>query len=149
MKIFKTVDKILAGFGNIRAMERTHVDTYTENKIENIEGEKIAESENGELWISFQELGGYNFLNTTILSGINIKTLKGGKLFFLGNNNEDFILDTDSTQLESDFSNVSNRWITNISYSVNEENIDFIKEKKFSQLRFEFKKKAINFNIIK
>ena len=58
-------------------MERTHVDTYTENKIENIEGEKIAESEYGELWISFQELGGYNFLNTTILSGTNIKTLKG------------------------------------------------------------------------
>jgi len=148
MKILKTVDKILAGFGNIRAMERTNVDTYTENKIENIEGEKIAESENGELWITFQELGGYYFMNTTILSRINIKTLKGGKLFFLGNI-EEFILDTDDTQLESDFSNVSNRWMTSISYGITEKEIDFIKKKEFSKLRFEFKKKFINFSVIK
>lgn len=148
MKIFKTVDKILAGFGNARAMERTHVDTHTENKIENIEGEKIAESENGQLWVSFQELGGYYFLNTTILSKINIKTLKGGKLIFLGDS-EELILDTDDTQLESDFSNVSNRWMANINYCITEKDIAFIQKKQFSELQFEFKKKSINFNFIK
>jgi hypothetical protein len=147
MKIFKTIDKVLAGFGNIRAMERNHVDTYTENRIESIEGEKIAESQYGELWISFQELGGYHFLNTTILSRINIKTLKGGTLKFLGNNME-FILDTDNTQLESDFSNVSSRWISNINYGLTEKDIDFIQKKEYSKLCFQFKKKSLEFNVI-
>ncbi len=43
MKIFKIIDQILADFGNIKALQRTYVDTYTENKIKNIEGDKIAD----------------------------------------------------------------------------------------------------------
>lgn len=148
MKIFKTVDKILAGFGNVKAMQRTHVDTFTEDKIENIDGVKIATSESAALWVYFQELGGYYFLNTTILSGTNIKTLKGGKLVFYGNGLE-FVLNTDDTQLESDFSNVSNRWMTSISYAITEKDIDYIKKKEYTDLRFEFKKKTIRFTVIK
>lgn len=44
---FKTKDKILAALGNMRAMRRLHVDTYTEEKIKNISGVKIAESKKG------------------------------------------------------------------------------------------------------
>ena len=148
MKLFKTIDTILASFGNIRAMQRTHVDTYTENEIKNIEGEKIAASENGQLWVTYQELGGFTFLNTTILSKINIKTLKGGKLIFFRENNT-FILPSDITQIESDFSNISNQWMTKISFVITENDLEFIKKREFSKVRFEFKKKTISFNVVK
>jgi len=148
MKLFKVIDNILASFGNIRAMQRTHVDTYTENEIDNIVGEKIAESENGQLWISYQELAGFNFLNATILSRINIKTLKGGTLIFSGESNE-FILPSDITEIESDFSNVSNRWLTKISYNVTENDLELIQKREFNKIRFEFKKKSITFYSIK
>lgn len=60
MSIFRKIDKVLGAFGNIKAMERTHVDTYTENLIENIKGHKIAESVDGQLWADFQELAGFD-----------------------------------------------------------------------------------------
>jgi len=145
MKLLKTIDNILASFGNIRAMRRTHVDSYTENEMNNIVGEIIAESESGQLFISYQELAGFNFLETTILSRINIKTLKGGKLIFSGGEKE-FILPSDTTEIESDFSNVSNRWMTKISYNISEQDIELIKNKEFSKIKFEFKKKLIIFN---
>mgnify|MGYP003642168719 FL=1 len=56
MKIFKAIDKVLARFGNIKAMERNHVDTFTENLITSIKGNKIAESKFGQIYISYQNL---------------------------------------------------------------------------------------------
>ena len=58
-------------------MERLHVDTFTEDKINNIEGDKIAESREGQLYCGATELNGYLFLETIMLSGVNIKTFNG------------------------------------------------------------------------
>lgn len=149
MGIFKKIDKVLGAFGNIRALERTHVDTYTENLIQNnIEGKKIAESIDGQLWINFQELAGFDFMESTILSRNNIKTFDGAKLILNGENNN-LTLESDITEIESDFSNVSNRWMTKVSFVVNQDNITFIKENKASEIKFEYKKKSITFKVIK
>ncbi len=148
MSIFKKIDKVLGAFGNIRALERTHVDTYTENLIQNIAGQKIAESVDGQLWIDFQELAGFDFLESTILGRTNIKTFDGGKLILRGEN-ESLTLNTDITEIVSDYSNVSNCWLTKISYVVSKDNIKFIEEKKPDVIRFEYKKKSIAFKVIK
>ena len=148
MSIFRKIDKVLGAFGNIRALERNHVDTYTENLINNISGEKIAESKDGQLYIEFQELAGFEFLESTILSRENIKTFKGAKLSFIGDNNE-MILDSDITEIESDYSNVSNRWMTKVSYVVTKDDINFITEKKADFILFEYKKKSIKLYVIK
>ena len=147
MSIFRKIDKVLGAFGNIKALERTHVDTFTESLITNIAGDKIAESSEGQLWVEFQELAGFDLLET-ILSRVNIKTYKGAKLTLISEN-EDLILDSDITEIESDYSNVSNRWMTKVSYVVSKENIKFIEEKKANQIRFDYKRKSINFNAIK
>ena len=147
MSIFRKIDKILGAFGNIRALERTHVDTYTENLIENIKGEKIAESVNGQLWADFQELAGFDFLEATILSRVNIKTFKGGKIIFDGET--PLILYSDITEIESDYSNVSNRWMTKVSFVVTKKNINQIQLKGSTEVRFEYKKKFIIFKVIK
>ena len=149
MSLFKKIDQILAGFGNMKAMQRTHVDTYTENLIENISGEKIAESPYGQLFIEFQELNGYHFMNTHVLSGTNIKTFTGGKLIF-SNDTETFILSSDTQEIESDFSNVSNRYMTFVSYIVEPSEIKKIRSRTFDQITFQYKKKKeIPFQVIK
>ena len=61
MNIFRKKDEILAALGNVRAMQRLHVDTYTEERIKNISGTKIAESKQGQFWVNFQELNGFLF----------------------------------------------------------------------------------------
>lgn len=125
-----------------------HTDTFTEGLMENVEGEKLATSEQGEIWVYIQELGGYYSLNTTILSGVKIKTIKGGKLSLLGAK-EAFVLDTDDNHLESDYSNVSNRWMTKANYNIEKKDIDYIRKKGYTQLQFEFKKKTLVFDVIK
>lgn len=147
MSFLKSIDKVLAGMGNMKAMQRTHVDTFTEDKMQTLEGEKIAESENGEIWIEYQELAGYMFMNVSILSRFNIKTKQRCKMIFLGNTNLDLVSDNDET--DSDFSNVSNRWLTKMSFDISKEDIKYINNKSADQVRIEFKKKFILFNIIK
>lgn len=147
MSIFRKIDKVLGAFGNIRALERTHVDTFTENLITNIKGQKIAESVDGQLWADFQELAGFDFLEATILSRTNIRTLKGGKLIF--NGPTPFTLDSDITEIESDYSNVSNRWMTKVSFVVTKNDINQIQLKESTEVRFEYKKNDILFKITK
>jgi len=148
MSIFRKIDKVLGAFGNIRALERTHVDTFTENLITNIKGDKIAESVDGQLWVEFQELAGFNFLESTILSRENIKTYKGATLTFYGEE-EDLVLNSDITEIESDYSNVSSRWMTKVSYVVSKEEIQFVKARKANKVMFEYKRRSISFYALK
>lgn len=142
MKLSQSIDKILAAFGNIRAMERTHIDTHTERLISKIKGEKIAESEFGQLFVDFQDLAGYEFLNAIVLSGTNIKTYKGSSLVFYCDEIK-VVLTSDTKEIESDFSNISNRWLTKISFVVTSKDKKMILEKKFDNVSLNFKKKSL------
>ncbi len=148
MSLFRKIDKILGAFGNIKALERTHVDTYTQNLITNIEGEKIAESVDGQLWIEFKQLAGYDFMESIILSRTNIKTWDGSTLILNGEN-KSLILNSDTTEIESDYSNISNTWMTKISFVVSKDDIKYIKERKADEIFFKYKKKTISFNALK
>lgn len=144
MKLLKTIDKVLARMGNIRAMERTHVDTFTENEMENVAGEQIAQSKHGGIWAELQELNGYIFMNITILGTVKIKTFKGSTLTFLGD--EEITLTSDMAEIDSDYSNVSNRWMTLMSFEITKEDLAVIQKKKFDQIQLTFKKKSLLFD---
>ncbi len=143
MSIFKTVDKVLAAFGNIRAMERLHVDTFTENLISNVAGAKIAESSYGQLYANFQELADYEFLNVSVLSATNIKTFKGCTLTFISDRGDEIVIPSDTQEIASDHSNVSNRWLTKISFIIDAKEKKMITDKKFSKVFLKFKKKTL------
>ncbi|MUU77285.1 hypothetical protein [Winogradskyella endarachnes] len=142
MNIFKTIDKVLAGFGNIKAMERNHVDTFTEDLIQNIKGTKLAESKLGQLFGSFQNLAGYEFLNVSILSTTNIKTLKGCELVF-ETDKRSILIPSDTKEIESDFSNVSNIWLTKVSFILNESEKNMIVNGSFKSVTLNFKKRSL------
>ena len=144
MKLFKKVTKVLASFGNTKAIERLHVDSPTEEKINIENGDKIAESKEGEIWTGIQELNGYLFLETIVISGINIKTFNGAKLTFTDDNDE-FILKSDTQEIVSEFTNEFNRFVTKITFDITETEIQRVVKREFKQVRFEFKKKALTF----
>ncbi len=145
--MFKKLNHILAAFGNIHAIKRIHVDTFTEKKISQIRGIKIAGCNAYGVWMEFNELGGYKFLELTVLSKAKIKTLKGVELSFLGGKIELF-MDSDTKEINSDFSNISNRWIATISFDVNDKDIEFIRNKEYKIVQIKHKK-TINFNVTK
>jgi len=148
MSILKKLDLFLANMGNLKAMQRNHTDTFTESKIENIKGEKIASSENGGIWIEFQELAEYHFMNVIIVGKKKIKTFNGCELVFVGKENE-MKLKSDMQEIVSDFSNISNRWITFLSFDITDLNIDFILNKEAEKATLYFKKDSEIFDILK
>ena len=146
MKIFKKLDTVLASLGNVKSLQRTHVDTFTEEKIANVAGEKYGNSDFGLLYVEYQELGGYFFLNTTVISGSSFKSKKGATLEFKSKDNN-LTLTSDDYMIESDFSNVSNSWITQINYPITEKEIQLVGNKKFDLVGFKVKKYNIEFKI--
>ena len=140
--MFKKIDKVLAALGNVKAMERLHVDTFTEEKMEDVGGDKIAESKEGQLYVGLSDINGYVFLETVVFSGIKIKTFNGATLTFLGNNN-DFELKSDTQEIVSEYSNVSNRFMSQVSFDITKEEIEKLTKGDFQQISFRFKKKSI------
>jgi hypothetical protein len=147
MNIFRKKDEILASLGNMRAMKRLHVDTFTENKIKNVSGIKIAESKEGQFWVEFQELNEVLFMNSTILSRIDLKTFKGAKITLLTEDYE-IEINSDERTIESDFSNVSNTWITKVSFIIDLKERKIIEERNFEELEYKFKKEVLNLRVV-
>jgi len=144
MNILRKKDEILAALGNIRAMERIHVDTHTEEKIKNISGIKIAESKQGQFWVKFQELNGFLFMNSIILSRMDLKTSSGTKITLLTKDYE-IEIDSDEKVIESDFSNVSNTWITKVSFVIDIKEREIIENRNFEEIEYLFKKEKLKF----
>jgi hypothetical protein len=145
LKILKT---IVTKLGGVDVSEKNHVDTYTESRISNVRGIQIAYSETGGIWIEYQELANYVFLNAIVIGQNNLKSWEGCELVFLGNNFEQRLV-SDTLEIESDSSNVSNRWITHIAFDITDINIDFIKNKIADTVQLKSKKIKEIFNIIK
>ena len=146
MNIFRKKDAILAALGNMRAMEKVHVDTHTEEKIKNISGNKIAESKQGQFWVSFQELNGFLFLNATIITAIDLKTTNGTKITLLTNEYE-IEIQSDEKEIESNFSNVSNTYLTEVSFIIESKEKDIIENKNFEEIEYQLKKGNLRFKM--
>lgn len=140
-----SLDKILAAFGNIRAMERTHVDDYTENIINSVDGDAFAVSEQNVLFAKTSELGGYFYVIAIIIGSFKIKTIKGAKLDIQGND-FDLVLNSDMDEFESEYSNVSNRFITRIDFQIEKEDVSKFDKKSIKSLTLSAKKQEVIFN---
>lgn len=147
MGLLKSFDKLLASMGNVSSMERTHIDTFTEKKMQEVAGEQIATSEQGGIWAALQELNGYVFMEITVLGTTKIKTHKGVTLKFLGD--QEILLTSDYKEISSEFSNVSTRWMTQISFEITKKDLTLIQKRKFNQIQLDFKKKSLLFEVKK
>ncbi len=142
-----SLTKIRAAFGDMRAMEKLHVDTCTENIINDIQNEPFAIAKTNVMYAGLGELAGYHFFQTVIVGTFHIKTMKGAQLKVMGTDFE-LNLNSDMVELESDFSNVSNRSITKIDFEINEEDVPNIEKSKISSLILTAKKNTVEFEII-
>ena len=147
MSLFKKITLFRASLGHMGSMEKTHIDTFTEEKINNISGSKLAGIDPFGIWYTLKELAGYTFLEISVLSKVNIKTFKGCELAFLGGDLE-MHLKTDLKEISSDFSNISNRWLTKMSFILSKEDLDFLEKKEYQHLRILHKKITIDFKVI-
>lgn len=147
MNLKHSILKVQAALGNVRAMEKLHVDTYTEDIIIKVEGTRFASSELNEIYMDVVELAGYYYVKTIVLGSFHIKTWKGATLLIKGRNFE-LNLVSDMQEIESDFSNVSNRSVTQIDFVIEEQDIDKIEKSRIDNITISSKKKTAHFENI-
>ncbi|WP_339889163.1 hypothetical protein [uncultured Flavobacterium sp.] len=122
LSLFK---KLVVKLGGVDTSEKNHVDIFTEERITDVIGDKIANCKTGGIWIKVQELSEFHFLNTTVVGTKNLKTNKGVTFHFVANN-KTYDLHSDTKEIVSDFSNVSNQWITQFSFDITEVDFDIM-----------------------
>lgn len=142
-----SITRLRAAFGDMRAMEKLHIDTHTESIINDIENEPFAISDSNVMYAGLGELAGYHLLQTVIVGTFHIKTFKGAQLKIKGAD-FDLNLNSDMVELESDFSNVSNRSITKIDFEIDEEDLPKILKSKIQSLELSAKKERVLFEIV-
>ena len=144
MGLKHSILKMQAALGNVRAMEKLHVDHFTEDIIINVEGTRFASSALNEIYMDVVELAGYYYVKTIVLGSFHIKTWKGAHLIITGDNFE-LNLISDMQEIESDFSNVSNRSVTQIDFVIEENDVDKIDTSKTNKITISSKKKTAHF----
>ncbi|WP_299182446.1 hypothetical protein [uncultured Aquimarina sp.] len=147
MGLKHSILKVQAALGNVRAMEKLHVDSYTEDIIIKVEGTRVATSQLNEIYMDIVELAGYYYIKTIVLGSFHIKTWKGVNLL-IGGSDFELNLVSDMQEIESDFSNVSNRSITQIDFIIEEQDLDKIKPSKINSITLISKKKTAHFENI-
>jgi hypothetical protein len=145
MSFLKNISSALASLGKQKTKNYLENNTDDENSSEELEGDKIAASKDGQLNVGIQELSGYLFLETFILSNVIIKTFNGAKLTLIGDKDE-FILVSDTQEIKSDLAGNSFKYVTQISFDITEEGIERIKNGDYSKIKLDFKRKSLLFN---
>ena len=137
MAFFKKVAALVSNTNR----ELQPIDPKIEEEMNTIFGKRIAESPEAILYGGIDDLNGYLFLEIVLVSPVNIKTFNGATLSFSGPT--DFELKSDTQEIESEFSNVSNRFMTRISFDITQPEIKLIKEKQYEKVVFRCKKKSL------
>jgi hypothetical protein len=145
MSFLKNISSALASIGKQKRKNYLENITDDENRPEELEGDKIGASKEGQLNVGIQELSDYLFLETFILSNVIIKTFNGAKLTFISENDE-FILVSDTQEIKSDLAGNSFKYVTQISFDITEEGVERIKNGGFSKIKLDFKRKSLLFN---
>ena len=145
MSFLKNISSALASLGKQKTKNYLEKNTVDENSSEKLEGDKIAASKDGQLNVGIQELSGYLFLETFILSNVIIKTFNGAKLTLIGDKDE-FILVSDTQEIKSDLAGNSFKYVTQISFDITEEGVERIKNGDYSKIKLDFKRKSLLFN---
>ena len=131
---------------NLLAFKKQKEEAPVIKKIEYTEGTKFATELNNDLYLDFEELGGFPFVKTVILGTYKIKIKRGGCSM-------KFIFDNDSIELESDATEIQSNAVKNtlvnyteIDFEADEKEIEKIKNNTLKEIIFSTKKKTILFN---
>ncbi|SDB22899.1 hypothetical protein SAMN03097699_0196 [Flavobacteriaceae bacterium MAR_2010_188] len=118
----------------------------TDKIITEVDQPPLGVSESNVLYGGPNELGGFHLLNTAVVGTFRIKTKKGVSLTI---NGLDYTMElaSDMLEIESDFSNVPNRYVSNIDFHLEKDQLDLIKRSTIEEFILKSEKEEINFKI--
>ena len=113
-------------------------------RINNYQGQIIANNGTDQLGAAYIDLNGFAFLQFTILSSTKVKTMKGCAVT-LKSNAGALEISSDTEEIESDFSHELNTGVLDFDIDLEDEVLGFINEHEVSAIQFNFEKTAFDF----
>ncbi|NHM05112.1 hypothetical protein [Flavobacterium celericrescens] len=142
--------KVVVALGGVDTSEKNHVDTFTENIITNITGDKIALTSNGGgIWTEITEIEEYEFLDINVVGFKPYKSFNGAELIFIKDKKEVAVLNSDTKEIVSTHSNVTERYLTSVSFEITNKNLDFLFDRECHKVIFKCNNKQEEFEILK
>lgn len=142
--------KVVVALGGVDTSEKNHVDTFTENIITKIPGDKMALTSNGGgIWTEIAEIEEYEFLDIHVVGFKPYKSFNGAELLFIKEGKEIAVLHSDTKEIVSTLSNVSERYLSTISFEITNKNLDFLFDRECDKVIFKCNKKEEEFEIVK
>ncbi len=120
--LFKKISKKISGE---ETLQKNLVDVISEEKITDYIGDKIASHQLGGIWIKVQELAEFHFLNATVVGNKNLKT-NNGITFNFKAKDKIYELHSDTKEIKSENSTVSNQFVTQFSFDITEVDFDIM-----------------------
>jgi len=139
-------------FGNLFGDKENKVDVADEDYINSIikssDNTPLALSNSSVMYVGYNELGGYYYLQTFIVGRLKVKTKTGAKLEIIGNNYT-LNLHSDMPELESDPANPLEGYVTKIDFQIEKADVDKIKRSNIKRLTLFIKKTEVLFLMYK
>lgn len=117
-------------------------------KIEFKGGTKYAEDTTNDVYLDFEELGGFPFVKTIIIGNLSTKIKRIGCTLSFIFENDSITLNSDNTDIESDQIKNTAAYYTEIDFELNEEEAEKIKNEKVTEIQYTIKGKVSSFKTI-
>ncbi|WAC01973.1 hypothetical protein N7U66_19390 [Lacinutrix neustonica] len=134
-------------FGTTKDQAQEPLDAnYIETIINESDDEPFGVSERNIIYVGYNELGGYYFLQTLIVGAFKIKTKAGASLLIEGQDYT-FDLDVDMPEFESEAATSFKGFVTKIDFEIDQATVEKIKKSTIDQLTLTVKNHKIIFSV--
>ena len=131
-------------FGSKQIENKEEDKKYIESIITSGDGEPLAVSTSNVMYVGYNELGGYYYLQTFIIGRLKTKTKNGAKLLIEGN---DYTLElnSDMEEFECDPAHPLEGYVTKIDFEIEKSVVEKLKRSTMKQVTLSVMKKKIVF----
>ncbi len=135
-------------FLNILKTKKAKVPTEPIPKIEYKGGTKFAENSASDVYLDFEELGGFPYIKTVIIGAFSTKIKRTGCTLSFIFENDLLTLNSDKTHIESTKIKNTNVYYTEIDFELNETEATKIKNTTLIEIQYTFKNNVVSFKPI-
>ncbi|WP_298286563.1 hypothetical protein [uncultured Lutibacter sp.] len=133
---------------NLLKSKNTNENSEPLPKIDFKGGTKYAENLNNDVYLDFEELGGFPFIKTIIIGDISTKIKRTGCTLTFKFENNIIVLNSDNTTIESEKIKNTQVFFTEIDFELDEDEAKKIKNDNVEEISYTFKNKIYSFKPI-
>jgi hypothetical protein len=136
-------------FSNLLKSKQKQIVSEPIEKIKFDGGTKYAENETNDIYLDFEELGGFPFIKTIIIGYFSTKIKRTGCTLTFYFENDSLTLNSDNTDIESNNIKNTKAYFTEIDFEIDTHEAEKIKTEKVLKIEYTFKNEVLTLNPIK